>query len=154
MAFLDEQIAEQGGRVAQDTPHVFAEKDEDAAVEKTLGEADQLAARASEVWICLNESVIDELAIVAVFAVEIFFDGFLTNDLIAQQAIDLGRAASGEQHVGLEEPPENEAAKGSSWGFREQGWLGGGAGVCEHEALILAAAEAAHVEPELIHVRD
>jgi hypothetical protein len=74
LAFFDQKIAEKGGRVAQDAPHVFAEKDEDAAVEKTLGEADQLAARASEVWICLNESVIDELAIVAVFAVEIFFD--------------------------------------------------------------------------------
>ena len=40
----------------------------------------------------------------------------------------MGRAAVGEQHVGLEEPPEDKAAEGGGRGVGEERGLGGGAG--------------------------
>jgi hypothetical protein len=76
-----------------------------------------LAARTGEVRVRLDESVIDELPVFPVFAVEVLFDGFLADDLVAQQAVERGRAALGEQHVGLEDSPEDEAAERAGRGF-------------------------------------
>ncbi len=154
LAFFDEDVAKQSGRVAEDAAHVLAEEDENAAVEEALGEADELAARAGEVGVGFNERVIDEFPVVAVFAVEVFFDGFLADDLIAQKAVEMWCAALGEQHVRLEEPPEGEAAEGGGRCVREQGWFGGGGGTADDEALELPAPEAAGVEAEFVHVRD
>ena len=117
LAFFDEDVAQQSGRVAEDAAHVLAEEDENAAIEEALGEADELAARASEVRVRLDESVIDELPVFPVFAVEVLLDGFLADDLVAQQAVERGSTALGEQHVGLEESPEDEAAEGAGRGF-------------------------------------
>jgi hypothetical protein len=56
--------AHQLGRVAEDAAHVLAEEDEDAAVEKALGEADEAAAGAGEAGVGLDEGAVDELAVV------------------------------------------------------------------------------------------
>ncbi len=76
-----------------------------------------MATRAGEVWVRLDEGVIDELPVFPVFPIEVLFDGFLADHLVAQQAVERGSAAVGEQHVGLEESPEDEAAERACRGF-------------------------------------
>lgn len=152
LAFLDENVAQEVGRVAQDSAHVLAEEDEDTAVEEALGEAHELATGAGEAGVGLDEGAIDELAVIAVFAVEVFFYGLFADDLVAQQAVEHGCAAIGEEHGGLEDFPEDEAAEGGGGSVAKQGGLGGGGGAADDEALELPAPEAAGVEPELVHV--
>ncbi len=75
LAFLHQQIAQQLGRIAQDAAHILAEEDEDAAVEKALGQAHKTATRAGEIRIGFDKGAEDELAVVVVFAVEGLLDG-------------------------------------------------------------------------------
>ncbi len=66
---------------------------------------------AGEAGIGFDECAVDEFAVSAVLAIEVLFDGFLADDLIAQEAIEQRCAAIGKEHVWLEEPPEHKAAK-------------------------------------------
>jgi len=129
LAFLDENLAQQGGRITEDAPHIFAEEDENAAVKETLGEADELATRAGEIGIGFDEGAIDELAVVVIFPIEILLNGFFADHLVAQQAVEHGCATFRQQHVRPEHAPEDEATEGGRRRVGEEARFGDAAGL-------------------------
>ncbi len=144
LAFLYQQVAQHFGRVAQDAAHILAEEDEDAAVEKALGEADELTAGAGKIGVGLDEGSEDELAKIVVFAVKGLLDGFFAGDLVAQEAVEAGGAVFGQQQIRLEEPPEEKAAEGGGGVIGQQAGIGTAA--ADEEALALGFAETADIE--------
>ena len=128
-------------------------KDENAPVQETLGQADQLAARTAKSGIGLDQATVNMLAVVAVFVVEVLFDGLFPHDLIAQQPVKRRSPASGQKHVGLEESPEEKTPElgrrsiGQKRRVDRIAWAG------NDEALELAPAKAADIKPELVHIR-
>src|SRR3984893_3008782 len=103
VAAVGEEIAEKLRREGERLSHVFTEKDEDAAVENYLSEANEPAPGARKarcsLWILFKKGQIEPFAKLPVFVIELIFEFTVPESLLLNKTEQKAFAAAREQGV-------------------------------------------------------